>query len=101
MEPILLSQEQALELRQSGSVMSVKRAHSKLAELRTRYTDANGENTIQNLDLSDSDFAWRCYVANRSDAMLAQVIGPGVTRFELRFLNIGDKTQNNTDAISS
>ena len=93
MEPVLLSQQEARELRDSGSIISVRRAHSKLAELRSTYTNAEGENTIEVVDLSHSDFPWREYLANRSDKMLETIIGTGVVRFELRFQNSWDKNK--------
>ena len=94
MELVLLSQEEARELRDSKSIMSVRRAHNKLKELRSMYTDGQGDNTIEVLDLSHSDFPWREYLANRSDGMLAMIIGPGVIRFEFRFVNSWDKNTN-------
>ena len=94
MELVLLSQEEARELRDSKSIMSVRRAHNKLKELRSMYTDGQGDNTIEVLDLSHSDFPWREYLANRSDGMLAMIIGPGVIRFEFRFVNTWDKNTN-------
>ena len=94
MELVLLSQEEARELRDSKSIMSVRRAHNKLKELRSMYTDGQGDNTIEVLDLSHSDFPWREYLANRSDGMLATIIGPGVIRFEFRFVNSWDKNTN-------
>ena len=81
--------------------MSVRCALRKLAELRSNHTNEAGENTIECVDLTDSDFPWRDYLANRSDEMLATIIGTGVVRFELRFANSEEKIKNRTDATSS
>ena len=93
MQPVLLSQQQARERREAGSIMSVKRAHRKLAELRSNHTNEAGENTIECVDLTDSDFPWRGYLASRSDEMLSTIIDTGVVRFELRFVNSEDKNK--------
>jgi len=62
--------------------MTTKLAHKALKELRVQM--ATGGTEV--MDLTPADvFNWKAYVSRREEA--AQIIGAGVTLFELRFLN--------------
>ena len=88
MVPVLLTQEEAKEMRDRGQIMSVRKAHEKLSAVRAEMTRLR--DWVTPVDLTGCDFDWKRYLANRSDAMLEEVVGPGVTSAELRFVNTTD-----------
>ena len=88
MVPVLLTQGEAMELRDNGEIMSVRKAHEKLKSVRAERTRLGDFDTP--VDLVGGNFEWKKYVANRSNAMLEEVIGPGVVSAELRFVNTWD-----------
>ena len=89
MVSVLLTQEEAKEMRDRGQIMSVRKAHEKLAAVRAERTRLGDWETP--VDLTFGDFEWKRYIANRSDEMLAEVVGPGVVTAELRFVNTWDQ----------
>ena len=90
MEICLLTQAEAREMRDAGEVMSVRTAHRKLSEERDRNQDPHAS-----VDLSQDEFQWKKYLANRSDDMLEKVVGPGVSGIVLRYVCTTDSNTGN------
>ena len=88
--------EQAQEMQRSYQIVSVKKAHSFLHELRASLTEAQPVDgdwgfTQEVVDLTDcARFNWKGYLANHSQDWLENIFGPdlgqgGFCRFEGRF----------------
>lgn len=113
----LLDLEGARARRDAGQIVSVKRAHACLAKLREQHSASlaatQGGGTaplaatqggqrpprgiaVEVIDLTDgAEIDWQGYVSNRkTDEQLVEAIGPGIWRFELRFLASRDKNTN-------
>ena len=68
--------------------MSKKKAHQHLKELRAQMA-ADGRITEESRDLSDGQIVdWQAYVTSRPDH--DEIIGPGIWKFECRFLEARD-----------
>jgi hypothetical protein len=79
-----------------NTVVSAKSAHKVLHSMRRDLT-VPGDNPAASLGFSEEtvdltetqDFNWRGYVCNRkSEEQLRELVGEGITRFELRFLTL-------------
>ncbi len=88
----------ALQKWHRKAVVSSKRAHKVLQRMRKDLTVAGinpaaplgfSEETVDMTDLDTEEFDWRGYVCNRkSEEQLRELVGEGITRFELRFLTM-------------
>lgn len=95
----------AIERFASNQVMPISRAHKKLSDWRRWHTIQPGHDpnfprhlcgyTREYEDITgDESWDWRGYVCNRVPDALHQVVGQGVQRVELRFLNTIDRNMN-------
>jgi hypothetical protein len=103
MAQVALDIELALRIWRANNVVSAKRAHKLLHSMRAARTlpgptpaEPQGY-TEETVDMTeDQDFDWRGYVANRkSEALLRELVGEGITRFEMRFLTLAWDTNLN------
>ena len=85
----------AESLNAAGQVQAPKKAHRILKQLRDELSGPLVNNewtfTSETIDLTDGQrIDWRRYLANRTVAELRRCIGPGVVRFEGRFVTAFD-----------
>ncbi len=96
--------EDAVALRRSGRLVSARRAHKVLHRMRAENTaqdpaatwhGANLEVGQEVVDMTDGDFDWRGYIANRPPEQLQELVGDGgITRFEMRFVEAWDRNMS-------
>ena len=100
MAEVALDIEFALRIWHAGNTVSAKKAHKVLHKMRADLTvpgltpDAPQGFSQESVDMTeDSTFNWKGYVSNRkSEEQLREIVGPGITRFELRFLKMARDT---------
>lgn len=74
---------------QVGDVpISHKAANKCLKEHRTRMSDTEGKVRQSETDLTNGPFDWKCYLTHHPQS--EELIGAGVCKFEVRFLNSWD-----------
>ncbi len=104
-DEVALDFDVALRKWYRNDVVSHKRAHKVLHRMRQDLTVAGitpaaplgfSEETVDMTDLDTEEFDWRGYVCNRTSLeQLRELVGEGITRFELRFLTLAwDKNLN-------
>ena len=100
MAEVALDIEFALRIWHAGNTVSAKKAHKVLHKMRADLTvpgltpDAPQGFSQESVDMTeDLTFNWRGYVSNRkSEEQLREMVGAGITRFELRFLKMARDT---------
>ena len=82
--PVLL----ALGVRVAGGPISHRAANKCLKEYRARMSDSAGGVVYWGWDITDEVFDWKRYLSHHPKN--EELIGPGVGKFEVRFLNSRD-----------